>query len=83
MARISRLKIESAISKYHLSSTLCTVNNPNCVTAFSVITSLYGFGDDFTDGARFDALSVFLVFGLAGNFCEKQKPVKARLMVRQ
>jgi hypothetical protein len=50
-----------------------------------VITSLYGFGDDFTgaDGARFDALSVFLLFGLAGICCEKQKPVKARPRVRQ
>jgi hypothetical protein len=50
-----------------------------------VITSLYGFGDDFTvaAGARFDALSVFLVLGLLGTCCEKQKPVKARPMDRQ
>jgi len=49
------------------------------------MTSLYGFGDAFAeaDGARFDVLSVFLVFGLAGICCEKQKPVKARPMVRQ
>jgi hypothetical protein len=61
------------------------VNNPNCVTAFSVITSLYGFGDDFAkaDGAGLNVVSVFLLFGLAGVCCEKQKPVIARQMVIQ
>src|SRR6476660_961631 len=85
IASISRLKIESAISKYHLSSTLCTVKSPICVTAFSVITSLYGFGEGFAGVgvARFDVLSVFLLFGLEGTCWEKQNAVRARPMVRQ
>jgi hypothetical protein len=50
-----------------------------------VITSLYGFGEGLAGTAvpRFDVLSVFLLFGLAGVCCEKQKPAKARPMVRQ
>src|SRR5574343_692949 len=42
--RMSRPISESLISKYHLSSTLCTENKPLRVWALSVITSLKGFG---------------------------------------
>jgi hydroxylamine reductase (hybrid-cluster protein) len=61
------------------------VNNPNCVTALSVITSLYGFGDGFgvAGVVRFDVLSDLLPFGFAGICCEKQKAVNASPIDKQ
>src|SRR4051812_6296803 len=73
---ISRFIKLSGISKYHFSSTLCTVNKPFFVIALLVITSLYGFGAPiFCGGNRLVVspvgvarASVFVVV-LADFFC--------------
>src|SRR3954471_23916475 len=50
MAMISLLNTESGSSKYHLSSTLCTVNKPGALNALEVITSPNGLGPVFGAG---------------------------------